>query len=79
MLNLYQWWYTFLTNYELPCKILMQVSRNRYTNQGRTCQISFFIFKMALFLVLEKKCIFTFSRKIFLRLFEVMKMTFKKK
>ena len=68
-----QWWYTNLTNYEFPCKILMQLSRKSYTNQGRTYQISFFIltyynmvFKMAMYLVLEKKkCIFTFIRKIF--------------
>ena len=49
-------------SYEFPCKIIMQLSRNSYTNKGRTYQTLFFIlicynmvFKMALYLVLEKK------------------------
>ena len=62
MLHPQQWWYTNLTNYEFPCKIRMQLSRNSYTNQGRTYQ-GFFIltyynmvFKMAyLYLVLDKR------------------------
>ena len=52
MLHSKQWWYTNLTNYEFQCKILMQLSKNSYTNQGQTYQIFFIktyynmIFKM---------------------------------
>ena len=53
MLHSQKWLYTNMTNYEFPCKILMQLSRNSYTNQAQTYQISFFIIKMALYLILE--------------------------
>ena len=49
----------------------MQLSRNSFTNKGRTYQILFLtyynmVFKMALYLALEKKKrIFTFCRKVF--------------
>ena len=30
-----------LTNYEFPCEIIMQLSKNSYTNKGRTYQTLF--------------------------------------
>ena len=64
----------------------MQFSRNSSHKPGTNLSDYFIIlsyccmvFKMALFLVLEKKkCIFYFQLENILRLFEVMKMIFKK-
>ena len=67
------WYYTNLTIYEFSCKCHMQLNRNSSHKPRTYLPIFFFIltyyymvFKMALFLVLEKrKVFFIFSCKIF--------------
>ena len=64
--------------------MLMQLSINSYTNQRQAYQIVFIltyynmVFKMALYLVLEKTSYFYFQYENILRLFEDMNMIFKK-
>ena len=74
-----------LKYYEFSCKMLMQLSRNSSQKPGTNLSDFFLIliyyymvFKMALYLFLEKKIYFCFQLENILRLFEVMKMIFKK-
>ena len=58
-------------------------SRNSYTNKNLSDFIFILtcynmVFKMALYLVLEKRNVFLLSIGTYLRLYEVMKMSFKK-